>query len=166
MQADEELERGHLPVRVLPERILSGAGLRETPRHAHRHRRRRALLPVRLRLHLLGHDAAQGESLASRLCVCHNIEPVCSDDKIAFFIALFLVTKPRGIVSFFQDHMAICHPGKIYTCNTCSKVFLTKQNLVNHQAKHDPNLGFRCSHCSLSLTTKVGHHFVSLVSCS
>ena len=32
-----------------------------------------------------------------------------------------------------KDHMAICHPGKIYTCGTCSKVFLTKQNLVNHQ---------------------------------
>ena len=32
-----------------------------------------------------------------------------------------------------KDHMAVCHPGKIYTCGTCSKVFLTKQNLVNHQ---------------------------------
>ncbi|KAI9565271.1 hypothetical protein GHT06_009056 [Daphnia sinensis] len=53
-----------------------------------------------------------------------------------------------------KDHMAICHPGKTYTCAVCSKVFLTKQNLANHQSKHDPTLGFHCSYCSMSLTTK------------
>ncbi len=38
-------------------------------------------------------------------------------------------------LSMIQDHMAICHPGKTYTCTVCSKVFLTKQNLANHQVR-------------------------------